>query len=819
MQTQVDVHVHSKYSDRPSEWLLRRVGAPESFTEPLDIYHRARQRGMKFVTISDHNRIDGALEIAHLAGTFISNEVTTYFPENGAKVHCLVLGITPEQFDEIQRLRENIYEFQQYVVDQDIVYSVAHPLFRVNEHLTVDQLERLLLMFQRFELLNGTRRARAAELFQAIAAHLTPKMMEEMADRQGLAPLGAEPWRKSFTGGSDDHSGIYIASAFTVTPPAETVPEFLDHLRAGRHRPGGVSGDSLRLAHSFYHIAYGYYKNRLLTDGSNKNRLLSELFRKLLERPEAAPKTSFGGKLLGWGGNLSWLASRQTLGETERQLVDEFQELFRTRPAASEPLPPDSADDRHTFQLACHISQQLGFSFFQKFMEHIQAGSLLESLQTLSSLGPVALSIAPYLASFGTQHKDELFHQKVAARFPTANRLQRRSEKKAWVTDTFNDVNGVTRTIGAMRQAARRQGRELTVLTCLAETPPASDDLCNFQPVGEFKLPEYETQTLSFPPFLEVIEYLERQQFSEVIISTPGPLGLTALAAARLLKMRVSGIYHTDFPAYIHAITDDELLTRLTWRYMQWFFGQMDTLFVPSQCYLKRLAENGFRPEKMRVLRRGVDTALFHPSRRDENYWNQRGVGPGLKFLYVGRLSPEKGLEPLLEGFERLLQQGQSAQLILVGDGPQRDALSQRFYQPEITFTGFLSGAELATAYASADAFVFPSRTDTFGNVVLEAQASGLPMLVTAEGGPAETVQAEQSGWLVEGNDATAWEKALLRVCQSSAEFRTLGQRAAAHAHHHSWDSVFADFWRTPTELPLDHALPHPLESLASLVF
>ena len=267
------------------------------------------------------------------------------------------------------------------------------------------------------------------------------------------------------------------------------------------------------------------------------------------------------------------------------------------------------------------------------------------------------------------------------------------------------------------------------------------------------------------------------------------------------------------------AITDDELLTRLTWRYMQWFFGQMDTLFVPSQCYLKRLAENGFRPEKMRVLRRGVDTALFHPSRRDENYWNQRGVGPGLKFLYVGRLSPEKGLEPLLEGFERLLQQGQSAQLILVGDGPQRDALSQRFYQPEITFTGFLSGAELATAYASADAFVFPSRTDTFGNVVLEAQASGLPMLVTAEGGPAETVQAEQSGWLVEGNDATAWEKALLRVCQSSAEFRTLGQRAAAHAHHHSWDSVFADFWRTPTELPLDHALPHPLESLASLVF
>src|SRR5690242_11007196 len=92
--SRADLHVHSKYSDRPSEWLLRRIGAPESFTEPLEVYRRARARGMAFVTISDHNRIEGALEIAHLPGTFLSNEVTTYFPEDGCKIHCLVSGIT-----------------------------------------------------------------------------------------------------------------------------------------------------------------------------------------------------------------------------------------------------------------------------------------------------------------------------------------------------------------------------------------------------------------------------------------------------------------------------------------------------------------------------------------------------------------------------------------------------------------------------------------------------------------------------------------------------------------------------------------------------
>ena len=101
-QSKADLHVHSKHSDRPSEWFLRRIGAPESFVEPAEIYRRARQRGMDFVTISDHNCIRGALEIADLPGTFISNEVTTYFPEDGCKIHVLVFGIDEEQFRAIQ---------------------------------------------------------------------------------------------------------------------------------------------------------------------------------------------------------------------------------------------------------------------------------------------------------------------------------------------------------------------------------------------------------------------------------------------------------------------------------------------------------------------------------------------------------------------------------------------------------------------------------------------------------------------------------------------------------------------------------------------
>ena len=124
------------------------MGTPESFVEPQDVYRNARQAGMDFVTISDHNCIRGALDIAHLPGTFISNEVTTYFPDNGSKVHILVTGINEEQFRMIQELRADIFRLQEYLMGEDIICSVAHVLFRVNGRLTIDQFEQLLLLFR-----------------------------------------------------------------------------------------------------------------------------------------------------------------------------------------------------------------------------------------------------------------------------------------------------------------------------------------------------------------------------------------------------------------------------------------------------------------------------------------------------------------------------------------------------------------------------------------------------------------------------------------------------------------------------------------------
>ncbi|MBN2706270.1 MAG: PHP domain-containing protein, partial [Deltaproteobacteria bacterium] len=157
-----DLHVHSKYSNRPSEWFLRRIGAPESYVEPLDIYHRCRARGMDFVTITDHNKIAGALEIAHLPGAFISSELTTYFPEDRVKLHLLVYDISEKQFAELSYLRPNLYELKDYIDRENLLHSLAHPLFRVDDRLKACHFERLLLLFDRLEAINGSRDPRAA---------------------------------------------------------------------------------------------------------------------------------------------------------------------------------------------------------------------------------------------------------------------------------------------------------------------------------------------------------------------------------------------------------------------------------------------------------------------------------------------------------------------------------------------------------------------------------------------------------------------------------------------------------------------------------
>src|SRR6476469_6504562 len=199
-----DLHIHSRFSARSEEWLFRRFDFPDSYSDPRELHRLLREHGMDFVTITDHDTIDGNLEIAELEGTFISEQVTTYFPHDPCKIHLLVWGITEAQHATIVRARGNIFELQAYLQRESITHAVAHPLYSINGKLEAAHLERLILLFKHFEGINGLRDSLLSDLARELLAGLTPAKIEEWANRHSLSPTHPEPWRKILTGGSDD---------------------------------------------------------------------------------------------------------------------------------------------------------------------------------------------------------------------------------------------------------------------------------------------------------------------------------------------------------------------------------------------------------------------------------------------------------------------------------------------------------------------------------------------------------------------------------------------------------------------------------------
>src|SRR5437588_178817 len=178
-------------------------------------------------------------------------------------------------------------------------------------------------------------------------------------------------------------------------------------------------------------------------------------------------------------------------------------------------------------------------------------------MQALSAIAPILVILTPYIYGFHSQAPSRKWLRNIfdelTGEIPEA--LQNR--KRAWFTDTLEDVNGVATTIRKMTAAGAAAGKELIVVTSRGELQIDDIPIKNFQPIGEFELPEYELQKLSFPPILQILDYIQREKFTEIIISTPGPIGLTGLLAGKMLNLQTSGIYHTDFPQYIRILTED----------------------------------------------------------------------------------------------------------------------------------------------------------------------------------------------------------------------------------------------------------------------
>jgi glycosyltransferase involved in cell wall biosynthesis len=440
------------------------------------------------------------------------------------------------------------------------------------------------------------------------------------------------------------------------------------------------------------------------------------------------------------------------------------------------------------------VAEQLAFRLFQKFVQQISTGNLVESMQALSAIAPILIILTPYIYAFHSQAPSRKWLRQIFQELTGSIPVALQNRKRAWFTDTLEDVNGVATTIRKMTATAAAAGKELIVVTSRSELNTDHIPIKNFRPIGEFELPEYELQKLSFPPILQMLDYIQREKFTEIIISTPGPIGLTGLLAAKMLNLQTSGIYHTDFPQYVQILTEDSFLESVAWRYMHWFYNQLDTVFVNSEEYRQSWISRGIDPAKLKILPRGLDTELFHPTRRDPAFWAKFGSSNGkVRLLYVGRISKEKNLDLLASAYRRLRDEGLPIELLFVGHGPYSETLAETL--PDAIFTGYLRGADLAAAYASADVFAFPSTTDTFGNVIIEAQASGVPVVVSDAGGPKELVENERNGIVTKSHDIEDFTRALRSLVTDPELRHEMGAHARESVVNRTWPEAFRKFW------------------------
>jgi hypothetical protein len=598
---QADLHVHSRHSTRPSQWFLQKIGCPESFTEPLHLYHIARRRGMTLVTITDHNKIDGALEIAHLSGAFISEEVTSYFPEDGCKVHVLVYHLTEAQHSDIQKLRASVYDLVHYLQQARITCAVAHPLYAVNDKLTPDHFEKLLLLFRIFEL-NGDSDPESNRCLANMLERLTPIDMDRLADKHKMEPLWPEPWIKHFIGGSDDHGSLSITRNYTRVPGAASLAEFLVGVDAGRAEIVARPSSPQTLAHNLYSIAYQFYRHKL----DLGPQVPQEFLLRYVDRSLRCTGEEDSGLLSRLHFLWQYRRLRKIKGSIPGPLVDllrqESTRLIEEEPGLFE-LPREGErisqrlEDRW-FQFINKMSSRILLGFANHLIDHFSGANLFSIFHTIGSAGGFCTLLAPYFVGFSHHSAQRKLGREVMAHvFPTgadgmydapcaifADRIEDAREASFFATDSAAPAGG-------------------TILTCEAADGPG---VHRFAPIGVYEFGDLPGHRLIYPPVLDMLDYCFKNDIGRLHLASAGPTGLAGLLIARFLKLPVEATYNDAIWRLARALTRDGFIEDLSWKYMVWFYNQVDVVHVPSRDIQRDLEQKGIAPDRLRLLTRPV---------------------------------------------------------------------------------------------------------------------------------------------------------------------------------------------------------------------
>lgn len=373
-------------------------------------------------------------------------------------------------------------------------------------------------------------------------------------------------------------------------------------------------------------------------------------------------------------------------------------------------------------------------------------------------------------------------------------------------TDTLGDLNGVSRFIQDMGEQASKSTDKLVIVTASKKVLPTELYIKNLPFRFRLAMPFYQELDLVWPDKTAIQLLLKEEKPDLVHISTPGPFGWVAKSVAQKLGLPLMGTYHTDFPAYIRDLTGSSWLKSQTDKVMKKFYQDFEHVFSRSDLYLDLMAKDlGLGENKTSVIYPGTNLARFNDVFKDDAIWQKFGLfirhhNQRLKVLYVGRINIEKNIPFLCDVWQELMALFPEikADLVMVGEGRYRK-WANKLQTQHAYFLGPVVGEDLSKLYASADLFVFPSTTDTLGQVIMESQASGVPCVVSDIGGPQTLVVNNLTGKIIKADDKPAWVNGLADYLQELAnnEKETIkNTKLACRKHMQQYDikDSFKDF-------------------------
>ncbi|MGO9760877.1 MAG: glycosyltransferase [Solirubrobacteraceae bacterium] len=752
----VDMHCHSTASQESKLGVQRAVGLPECATPPQEVYELAKRRGMDFVTITDHDTIAGVLEIADRPDVFISEELTAHFRGEPQAVHVLCYGITCEDHEWLQANSGDVELCAAYMYEQEIVCALAHPYYTVAAPLSARHRRRLAELFGIWEIRNG---ARARELNRPAATYV--------ATREGIG-----------IGGSDDHAGVDIGRTYSETPPARTPHDFLAHVRAGDVQARGAQGSAAKWAHAAIALA-ARSLGQGQPDGQRERpdpRRVMTMVSRLLREGDAR-RGAVGNDLNPGDARCllrAWLSAVELDHLDERQLIAYMQQ--------------DDFSHSDLYRRACRLHERkLRDAVGVAIAAATGQAELLSAAEGLFEACIAAIPYAPATAFLANEQA-----KLAAIPYSPARELgqqagdrskigQRRDDgerpRVAILADGIGSTHGVTRTIEEIRQRGV-PGFEIEVVG----TDPEVDQ--RLSAVAEIDVPFYPGLQIgvpSLPVAVQTLAGLNGSAYDVIHVCSPGPAGIAGALVARALGLPLVGSYHTELTAYAGLRSGDQRVADAMALAVSSFYRACDVVLSPSSASDGALAAIGMPAERVLRWDRGVDTSRFDPALRQES------LLPGaINVLYSGRITREKGAELLADAFLLAQARDPRLHLVLAGGGPEQERLRERLGE-HATFLGWLEGDALARAYASADVFLFPSATDTFGQVILEAQASGVPVVALARGGPLSLIDDRVSGLLCEP-DAERLAEAVLELAGSPLLRAQLSRGALRSVRTRTWE-------------------------------